>query len=208
MRQICLVAHDLERVQAQFERVFGVEVCHVDPGVGNGLYNFLMPFGDQFLEGRCAGMSTKSARMAIGGLPERIGSAPGAPNGSPESAVPRFRPKTLRHSRPAALAARWADVLGEPVREGGGGKACLEFAMRRCDSSACAMDAPRGSQASTLLRPSVHRYSRMPRAWAAGPPRTWLRSAGCDCASSETATAARALPLLRLLALGNVVWLR
>lgn len=51
MRQICLVAHDLERVQEQFERVFEVEVCHVDPGVGkHGLYNFLMPFGDQFLE--------------------------------------------------------------------------------------------------------------------------------------------------------------
>ena len=34
MRQICLVAHDLERVQGQFEAVFGVAVCYRDPGVG------------------------------------------------------------------------------------------------------------------------------------------------------------------------------
>ena len=51
MRQICLVAHDLDRIQHQVESVFGVEVCYRDPGVGKyGLYNFLIPFGDQFLE--------------------------------------------------------------------------------------------------------------------------------------------------------------
>ncbi len=51
MRQICLVAHDLERVQGQFEAVFGVAVCYRDPGVGRyGLHNMLIPFGNQFLE--------------------------------------------------------------------------------------------------------------------------------------------------------------
>ena len=51
MRQICLVAHDLDRIQQQCESVFGVEVCYRDPGVGKyGLHNFLIPFGDQFLE--------------------------------------------------------------------------------------------------------------------------------------------------------------
>ena len=51
IRQICLVAHDLERIQQQLESVFGVEVCYRDPGVGRyGLQNMLIPFGDQLLE--------------------------------------------------------------------------------------------------------------------------------------------------------------
>ena len=51
IRQICLVAHDLDRIQQLCESVFGVEVCYRDPGVGrHGLHNFLIPFGDQFLE--------------------------------------------------------------------------------------------------------------------------------------------------------------
>lgn len=51
VRQICLVAHDLPRVQQQFESVFGVEVAYRDPGVGrHGLHNMLMPFGNQLLE--------------------------------------------------------------------------------------------------------------------------------------------------------------
>jgi len=51
IRQICLVAHDLERIEQQLESVFGVEVCFRDPGVGRfGLHNMLMPFGDQLLE--------------------------------------------------------------------------------------------------------------------------------------------------------------
>ncbi len=51
IRQICLVAHDLARIQAQLESVFGVEVCYRDPGVGKyGLHNMLIPFGDQLLE--------------------------------------------------------------------------------------------------------------------------------------------------------------
>ncbi len=42
MRQICLVAHDFDRIQQQVESVFGVEVCYRDPGVGKyGLHNFL-----------------------------------------------------------------------------------------------------------------------------------------------------------------------
>tara|TARA_B100000676_G_C18049889_1_gene830415 strand:- start:1357 stop:2142 length:786 start_codon:yes stop_codon:yes gene_type:complete len=51
IRQICLVAHDLERIQHQLERVFGIAVAHRDPGVGrHGLHNILMPVGNQLLE--------------------------------------------------------------------------------------------------------------------------------------------------------------
>ena len=51
IRQICLVAHDLDRIQRQIESVFGVEVAYRDPGVGKyGLHNMLIPIGDQLLE--------------------------------------------------------------------------------------------------------------------------------------------------------------
>lgn len=51
LRQIALVAHKLEPVVEDLEAVFGLEVGHIDPGVGKwGLHNVLMPVGSQFLE--------------------------------------------------------------------------------------------------------------------------------------------------------------
>jgi hypothetical protein len=51
MRQICLVARRLEPVVETFRDVFGLEVCHRDPGVGKyGLENALFPVGNGFLE--------------------------------------------------------------------------------------------------------------------------------------------------------------
>ncbi|MXY78508.1 MAG: hypothetical protein F4Y94_02135 [Chloroflexi bacterium] len=51
IRQICLVAHDLDRVQAQTESVFGVELCWRDPATRKiRLNHTLIPFGNQILE--------------------------------------------------------------------------------------------------------------------------------------------------------------
>lgn len=51
LRQICLIAHDLEPVVADLKRVFGLEVCYVDSAVAAyGLVNALLPVGNQFLE--------------------------------------------------------------------------------------------------------------------------------------------------------------
>ncbi|WP_017757564.1 VOC family protein [Pseudacidovorax intermedius] len=51
LRQICLVANELDPVVEDLCAVFGVEVCHRDPEVGQfGLHNALMPFGQQFIE--------------------------------------------------------------------------------------------------------------------------------------------------------------
>lgn len=51
LRQICLVAHDLAPVIEDLTKVFGLEVCYVDPGVARfGLENSLLPIGSQFLE--------------------------------------------------------------------------------------------------------------------------------------------------------------
>lgn len=51
IRQICLVAHDLDHIQGQFESIFQMEVAYRDPGVGHyGLQNILMPIGNQLLE--------------------------------------------------------------------------------------------------------------------------------------------------------------
>ncbi|PZC47255.1 MAG: hypothetical protein DK306_001229 [Chloroflexi bacterium] len=51
IRQICLVAHDLDRVQEQTESVFGVELCWRDPAIRKiRLNHTLIPFGNQILE--------------------------------------------------------------------------------------------------------------------------------------------------------------
>lgn len=51
MRQICLVAEDLDTIEAHLRGVFGLDICYRDEGVGVfGLHNFLMPVGDNFLE--------------------------------------------------------------------------------------------------------------------------------------------------------------
>ena len=51
MRQICLVAEDLDLVEGHLRGVFDLDVCFRDPGVGRfGLHNFLMPVGNSFLE--------------------------------------------------------------------------------------------------------------------------------------------------------------
>ncbi|HEY7252374.1 MAG TPA: hypothetical protein VIG37_17895 [Methylomirabilota bacterium] len=51
MRQICLVARQLDPVVEQLQSVLELSVCHRDPGVGKyGLENALFPIGDKFLE--------------------------------------------------------------------------------------------------------------------------------------------------------------
>jgi hypothetical protein len=51
LRQIALVARELEPVVADLCAVFGLEVAYRDPGVGHfGLHNAVMPVGQSFLE--------------------------------------------------------------------------------------------------------------------------------------------------------------
>lgn len=51
LRQICLVARELDPVTDDLCAVFGVKICHRDPEVGQfGLHNALMPFGSSFIE--------------------------------------------------------------------------------------------------------------------------------------------------------------
>lgn len=51
LRQIALIAHNIEAVVADLKAVFGLEVGHIDPGVGHyGLENRLLPVGSQFIE--------------------------------------------------------------------------------------------------------------------------------------------------------------
>ena len=51
LRQIALVARELEPVVNDFRNVLGIEVGYRDPGVGRfGLENALMPIGNQLLE--------------------------------------------------------------------------------------------------------------------------------------------------------------
>ena len=51
LRQVALVARDLDRAVDELCDRLGLEVCYHDPGVGYfGLHNALMMIGDQFLE--------------------------------------------------------------------------------------------------------------------------------------------------------------
>ena len=51
LRQLCLVAHDLEPVVEDLKAVFDIEVCHRDPAVAKfGLHNALFPIGNSFIE--------------------------------------------------------------------------------------------------------------------------------------------------------------
>ncbi len=51
LRQICLVAAELEPVIQDLTEILGINRCFVDPGVGQfGLENTLMPVGRNFLE--------------------------------------------------------------------------------------------------------------------------------------------------------------
>ena len=51
LRQIVMVAADLEAAEARIERDLGLELCFRDPGVAAfGLRNALFPIGDQLLE--------------------------------------------------------------------------------------------------------------------------------------------------------------
>jgi catechol 2,3-dioxygenase-like lactoylglutathione lyase family enzyme len=51
LRQIALVAADLDAAVSQLCSALGAEVCFVDPGVGEfGLHNALLLVGDQFIE--------------------------------------------------------------------------------------------------------------------------------------------------------------
>ncbi|GGC72609.1 VOC family protein [Chelatococcus reniformis] len=51
LRQLCLVAHDLEPVVTDLEAIFAIAVCHRDPAVAMfGLHNALLPIGTSFIE--------------------------------------------------------------------------------------------------------------------------------------------------------------
>jgi hypothetical protein len=51
LRQVALVAHDLDAVVGELCDTFGLSICFHDPGVAEfGLHNALMVIGDQFLE--------------------------------------------------------------------------------------------------------------------------------------------------------------
>lgn len=51
LRQICLVARDLEREAARIKEIFGLNECHRDSNVARyGLVNVLFPIGTDFIE--------------------------------------------------------------------------------------------------------------------------------------------------------------
>ena len=51
LKQICLVASDLDPVEEDLKAILGVEVAYSDPGLAQfGLRNIMLPIGNSFLE--------------------------------------------------------------------------------------------------------------------------------------------------------------
>ena len=51
LKQICLVAADLDPVEEQLKEILGLEVAYSDPGLSQfGLKNIMLPIGNGFLE--------------------------------------------------------------------------------------------------------------------------------------------------------------
>jgi hypothetical protein len=74
LRQIAMIAPDLDPVVEQLCEAFGLEVCFHDPGVGEfGLRNALLLVGDQFLEV----LSPIEDDTTVGRLLEKRGGAGG-----------------------------------------------------------------------------------------------------------------------------------
>lgn len=70
LRQIALVAKDLEKAKRQLTYVLGTEVIYEDPAVGQwGLENFLVPLGGEIIEV----VSPKQPGTTAGRLLERRG---------------------------------------------------------------------------------------------------------------------------------------
>ncbi len=70
LRQVALVAHDLDAVLADLKRILGIEVAFNDPGVAAfGLRNAVLPVGTQFVEV----VSPTKAGTAAGRQLERMG---------------------------------------------------------------------------------------------------------------------------------------
>src|SRR5437899_3734402 len=70
LRQVALVARDLEPVVADLCAVLGIEIAFRDPGVrAFGLHNAVMPIGDTFLEV----VSPRQANTTAGRFLERRG---------------------------------------------------------------------------------------------------------------------------------------
>jgi len=113
LRQICLVASELEPVVGQLCRVFGVEVCHRDPNVGKyGLNNALMPFGPTFVEVVAPQPGKGPAETAAGRYMQRIGGDGGYMVIMDQDDVKSFREHVT------AIGVRIANKLDYPGYQG------------------------------------------------------------------------------------------
>lgn len=98
LRQIALVAHDLERVVTELHDTIGLNVAHRDPAVARfGLHNAVLPLGTQFVEV----VSPTQPDTAAGRQLERLGGDGGY------MVIGHTGPTTADHDK---LRARVADL--------------------------------------------------------------------------------------------------
>ncbi|MFT4144161.1 MAG: VOC family protein, partial [Mobilitalea sp.] len=136
LRQICLVARELEPVVDDLYAVFGVQVCHRDPEVGQfGLHNALMPFGRQFIEV----VAPVQPGTTAGRYLERRGGDGGYMVILDSESLPRWRTHVAQVGVRVAAPLALGDYEGLQLHPRDTGGALLEI---NCTQGGASLDGP------------------------------------------------------------------
>ena len=136
LRQICLVARELEPVVDDLCAVFGVQVCHHDPEVGQfGLHNALMPFGRQFIEVVAPVQDGTTAGRYL----ERRGGDGGYMVILDSESLPRWRSHVAQVGVRVAAPLALGDYEGLQLHPRDTGGALLEI---NCTKNGASLDGP------------------------------------------------------------------
>jgi len=154
LRQVCLVAADLEREAARLREALGVEECHRDPNVARyGLRNVLFPVGSGFLEI----VSPTRARTAAGRFLERHGGRHGymviLDCDDPE----RYRKRAEALGMRVANVIRHDAYLGVQLHPKDTGAAMIEFNRTEGGADPMGPYAPAGPDWQRAVRRDVVR---------------------------------------------------
>jgi len=154
LRQVCLVAADLEREAARLREALGVEECHRDPNVARyGLRNVLFPVGSGFLEI----VSPTRAGTAAGRFLERHGGRHGymviLDCDDPE----RYRKRAEALGMRVANVIRHDAYLGVQLHPKDTGAAMIEFNRTEGGADPMGPYAPAGPDWQRAVRRDVVR---------------------------------------------------
>lgn len=114
LRQVALVAHDLDALVADLHEAFGLEVAYRDPAVATfGLHNAVLPIGHQFIE---VVSPTRPGGDDLGG--PWMPAGPDWQRAVRTDVVDGISGVTVASTDPGRTAQRWAEILELDVVDG------------------------------------------------------------------------------------------